>query len=140
MQGEIAVLLVYDQAEPLAALRLLLESQSFKTSRSRNCQETSRELQQPDPPLVVFTDTTLPDGTWREVVALAAKATAPVSVIVVGRLVDVPFYIEVIESGAVDFVAPPFAPFDLNHVTRCAAQNALDRRQGLTGAKEETAF
>ncbi len=132
MQGEISVLLVHDQGEPLDGLKLALESQSFKTCRVWSCQGASQELRRSDPPQLVFTDTTLPDGTWRDVVALAAKAAAPVNVIVVARLVDVPLYIEVIESGAFDFVAPPFVPLDLAHVIRCAVQNVLSRRQRLT--------
>jgi DNA-binding NtrC family response regulator len=119
---------VHDQAEPLDTLELALQGQSIKTCRACSCQEASLELARANPVHLVFTDTTLPDGTWREVLGLAAKAPVPVDVIVVARLVDVQLYLEVIESGAFDFITPPFAACDVAHVIRCAADDVLHKR------------
>src|SRR6516162_10159363 len=101
-------------------LDLALQAKSITTCRA-NCQEASLELTRAKPVHLVFTDTTLPDGTWGDVLGLAAKAPAPVNVIVVARLVDVRLYLEVIQSGAFDFITPPFAPGDVARVIRCAA-------------------
>jgi FixJ family two-component response regulator len=81
-----------------------------------------------NPAPLVFTDTQLPDGTWADILATAEKAALPVNVIVVARVVDTRFYVETIESGAFDFVTPPFYPTDLAHVVRCACDNAIARR------------
>ena len=59
---------------------------------------------------------------------LSAKAQEPVNVIVVGRLPDTRLYIEVMEHGAYDFIAPPIADSDLAHVLRCALDNIIYRR------------
>ena len=83
----------------------------------------------PKPPELVFTDTQLPDGTWSDVVRLAEGARAPVNVIVVSRLVDIPLYVRAIEQGAFDFITPPFESADLAYVIRCAAGNVLRRRE-----------
>ena len=89
-----------------------------------------------NPPHLVFTDTTLADGTWADVTALAAKATMAVDVIVVSRLVDTRLYIETIETGAFDFIVPPLATTDLSYVVRCAADNVCERRQVQARAKQ----
>lgn len=49
--------------------------------------------------------------------------------IVVGRIANVRFYVEVIEGGAFDFISPPFVGSDLAYVLRCAAKNVLSRRK-----------
>ena len=81
-----------------------------------------------NPAPLVFTDTQLPDGTWADILALAQKAKLPVNVIVVARVVDTRFYVEVIETGAFDFLAPPFNATDLAYVVRSAMDNVVARR------------
>jgi FixJ family two-component response regulator len=70
----------------------------------------------------------MPDGTWADILAVAEKAAEPVNVIVVARVVDTRFYVEAIETGAFDFLAPPFNATDLAYVVRTALDNALARR------------
>jgi DNA-binding NtrC family response regulator len=136
MKNRISALLVHQQAEPLRALDQALTSQSIQTTRARSCREAGLFLNGANPPHLVFTDTTLPDGSWAEVIALAAKATIPVNVIVVGRGVDTRFYVEAIEAGAYDFVVPPFAAPELAYVVQCAADNVLACREALARAQQ----
>lgn len=135
MQQAVSALVVYHQSEPLRALRQQLETLSVSTAHAASCGEAAENLAGPNPPHLVFTDTTLPDGTWEEVMALAAHAPLPVNVIVVARVVNTRFYVHVIEAGAFDFVAPPFAPADLSHVVRCAADNVMARREAQVRAQ-----
>jgi DNA-binding NtrC family response regulator len=81
-----------------------------------------------NPAPLVFTDTQLPDGTWADVLAVAEKAKKPVNVIVVARVVNTRFYVEAIETGAFDFLAPPFNATDLAYVVRSALDNVVARR------------
>ena len=81
-----------------------------------------------NPVPLVFTDKQLPDGTWADVLAVAEQATQPVNVIVVARIVDTRFYVEAIETGAFDFLAPPFNATDLAYVVRTALDNVHARR------------
>jgi len=129
MRERVSALLVHQQREPLRSLRLALERQAVETARAQNCQEAWRILSGANPPHLIFTDTALPDGLWKDVLALAAQAPQPVNVIVVARLVDTRLYIEAIEAGAFDFLAPPFTVAELAHVVRCAADNVLARRE-----------
>ena len=48
--------------------------------------------------------------------------------IVVARVVDTRLYLDTIETGAFDFIAPPFVATDLQHVVRCALDNVAARR------------
>lgn len=129
MQEKLSALLVHHHSEPLRSLRLALEGRGIATVRARSCREARQILSGANPPPLVFTDTTLPDGVWTDVLALAGQAPQPVNVIVVARLVDTHLYVRAIEAGAFDFLAPPFLPADLAHVVRCAADNVLERRE-----------
>jgi FixJ family two-component response regulator len=63
------------------------------------------------------------------VLTLAAKASAPVNVIVVAPFADVNFYVQAIERGAFDFIVPPLSDPELLHVVRIAAENATRQRR-----------
>jgi DNA-binding NtrC family response regulator len=109
-----------------------LEQLAVSTVRTQNLAEAGQVLSRVNPPLLVFTESELADGSWADVVSLSARASSPVSVIVVGREIDTKLYASVIEVGAFDFIAPPFDAPDLAHVVRCAADNALARREAAT--------
>jgi two-component system response regulator PilR (NtrC family) len=136
MKAEISALLLHGRSDPLHTLGLALQGLSVKTSQMSSCSEARRMLERPDPPELIFTDPQLLDGTWRDVLRLAERAATPVNVIVVSRLVDVHFYIEVVEAGAFDFIAPPFEPSGLAHVVCCAAGNVLRRRSTQAQAEQ----
>ncbi len=97
--------------------------------RAQGCGEAAGIIGGPEPPHLVFVDAALPDASWADVIALSKKASVPINIIVVARLVDTRFYVEVIEAGAFDFIVPPFRSHDLRHVLRCALQNVLERRE-----------
>jgi DNA-binding NtrC family response regulator len=136
MKTEISALLLRSRSDPLHTLELALQGLSVKTSQASSCSEAQRTLEGSDPPELIFTDTQLLDGTWVDVLRLAERAATPVNVIVVSRLVDVRFYIEVVETGAFDYIAPPFEPSGLAHVVCCAAGNVLRRRSAQAQAEQ----
>jgi DNA-binding NtrC family response regulator len=133
VKQEILALVVHSE-DASSAVKAALESESIEIHDVRTCKEVADWLQGGNPPHLVFTDTTLSDGTWADVVALAARAHDPVDVIVVSRQMDQKLYIEAIERGAYDFITPPFAVSDLEHVVRCAAWNVCGRRESLARA------
>ena len=129
MQERITALLVHHRPEPMGSLRRALESQSIETQSVRTCREAHQTLWGRQPPHLVLADARLPDGSWENVVLLAAGAPAPVNVIVVSEVVDIAFYLEAIQRGAFDFIVPPMSLPDFNHVIRSAVDNALRRRE-----------
>ena len=122
------ILLVHTHSAHLEILNHALRRQSMRTEQAHTCKEADLLLAGPEPPELVFTDTELPDGTWADIVEIAERAAIPVNVIVVSRLVDIRTYIEALQSGAFDFIAPPFEDLALTHVVNCAAGNVATRR------------
>jgi DNA-binding NtrC family response regulator len=128
MTERITALLVHQNSETLAALKSALERQGMRILQAESRAAAKRVLSGLNPAPLVFTDTQLPDGTWADILAMAEKAKRPVNVIVVARLVNTRFYVEAIETGAFDFIAPPFNATDLAYVVRTAVDNVVARR------------
>jgi DNA-binding NtrC family response regulator len=132
MRESITAMLVENQRDSLGVLRSGLEKLSVNTFAAKNCAEAALALWSDATPHLVFTEIQLTDGNWADILTLAAKASAPVNVIVVAPFADVSFYVQVIERGAYDFVVPPLAETDLLHVVRTAAGNVLRQRRERT--------
>jgi DNA-binding NtrC family response regulator len=128
MKENVKALLVQARQDPLDALRLALEEQAIDIYTAKNCGDAAMAIWSDRPPHLVFTDVQLTDGNWADILALAAKASEPVNVIVVAPFADVSFYVQTIERGAFDFIVPPLSDPELLHVVRIAADNALRRR------------
>lgn len=109
-------------------LTALLKSQTVKVWSAQSCEEVARLLNQTHPELV-FTGTTLSDGSWSDVVSLSEMASAPTNVIVVGKCKDTGLYLSTMNSGAFYFVLPPFESADLARVVQSAAENVRSRRE-----------
>ena len=131
MAEKITALCVHQNSETLASLESALEHQGMRVTHAESRAQTRRMLGELNPAPLIFTDTQLPDGTWADILAEAKQAAQPVNVIVVARLVDTRFYVETIETGAFDFLAPPFRAADLAYVVRSALDNVVARRGAL---------
>jgi len=139
MKEKINALLVRAQPYPLDTLRLALEEHTIEIRTATNCGEAALALWSDRPPHLVFTEARLSDGNWANILTLAAKANAPVNVIVVAPDVDVCLYVEAIGRGAFDFIVPPFSDPELFHVVRVAAENALTRRREASSSTSRQA-
>ena len=128
MAGVKRALVVHDQDEPLGQLERVLQNLNIEIVRAKTCGEALTALGQESPPRLVFTDVTLPDGTWRDVLRGATQKPAPADVILVSRLVDNSLYISALESGALDFVVPPFNSSDVAYVIGNALRDLVSRK------------
>ncbi|MGO8786947.1 MAG: response regulator [Terriglobia bacterium] len=128
MTEKTKALVVHHNSETLAILKGALERQGMHIIHAESRAQAKSLLGGLNPVPLVFTETQLPDGTWADILAAAEKASRPVNVIVVARVVDTRFYVEAIETGAFDFLAPPFNATDLAYVVRTALDNAVARR------------
>jgi DNA-binding NtrC family response regulator len=130
MEAKIKVVMIYDQHEPSEALKRVLRHLGMEIHSVHTCQEASRLLlKQPGSAEMIFTDTTLPDGTWEDVLLLAQQSHEFLPVIVVSRVVDIDLYLKALESGAFDLVTPPFLSYDLANVTGSAMYKKLVSRE-----------
>ncbi|MGH9431644.1 MAG: hypothetical protein ACRD3T_08885 [Terriglobia bacterium] len=133
------ILMAYDDSEPARGLEWLLRSLGVLTTRTRSCNETQSQLSQSSLPHAIFAAPRLPDGGWSDLLRSAHEISSSLPVIVVGSQPDVKLYLDVVESGAFDFVAPPYVASDLHHVLESVAlntgfSNPTAVRQPLTAA------
>jgi DNA-binding NtrC family response regulator len=135
MRRKVTALLLVHQTRPYNDLKAAPENLAFSTVRAQSFAEACQVLSRDNPPLLVFTASELPDGNWSDVVSLSARASTHVSVIVVGQEIDTRLYASVLHVGGLDFIAPPFDALDLAHVIRCAADNAMARRQAAANSR-----
>lgn len=121
-------LLVSGGNDSFKDLKALLKSQTVEVWSAQSCEEVARLLDQTRPELI-FTGTTLSDGSWSDVVSLGEEASAPTNVIVVGKYNDTKLYVSTMNFGAFDFVLPPFESAGLARVVQSAAENVRSRRE-----------
>jgi two-component system, NtrC family, response regulator PilR len=125
---QITALFVHDQGEHLARFEEALRLRKVEMAHARNCKEASLALQQGSPPLLIFTDTRLSDGTFQDILQLAAKAEKFVNVLVVSKIGNITLYMEAMERGAFDFLTPNVEPSRFPSILLSATADAMDKR------------
>jgi DNA-binding NtrC family response regulator len=129
MSAQVIALLVFHQTEPFNEIKAALGKIAVPTERAQTLAEAKHALSEANPPLLAITESELPDGKWSDILAFSENPSSRVNVIVVGQTINANLYASAIEVGAFDYIAPPFEGVDLAHVLRCAADNALARRE-----------
>jgi DNA-binding NtrC family response regulator len=129
MKEEISAILLHQPTESQRQLKQALEERSIKVNWLRNYGEALPLLREADPPHLVFTEASLPDGTWADIAKLALEALKPVKVIVVSRLINMRLYVETMTGGAFDFIVPPMTRDELAHVLAGAVDSVLNLRR-----------
>ena len=130
MPMQVFALLIHDHSDALESLENRLKKMSVETCNVRTLVEAERMLPKTRPQLM-FTDTSLPDGSWADVINLAERSGTPVDVIVVSTREDIELYISALERGAFDFVIPPFEQNALEYVVHAAIEDVNCRRHAL---------
>ena len=115
----IQVLVVGSDVENRTALVDILEECGLEPVIASKVKETGNILAR-RPAHVVFCEDNLSDGSFREILRLV-KATRPeIQVVVSSKLGDVEEYIEAMNLGAFDFIAPPYRDTDVVSVVDSA--------------------
>ena len=147
----ITVLMVHDEEGVFRDLKHRLSELGLSFFQLRTFVEIKYFLKRLHRSTLIFTDTTLPDGTWADVVEVAKNATPPCPVIVVSRVVDLALYLEAMQEGAADFIVAPFTAVDLESIIRSATMKLADglgpasptsdrrptTRAGMAGAEDQ---
>jgi DNA-binding NtrC family response regulator len=124
-------LLVHAKSEPFDLLKRTLNELSVETCSVATCEE-AHDLISRLKPQMIFTESSLRDGWWSNILNMADSADVPLNVIVVSPYPDTRLYLSVMERGAFDVVTPPFDRKSLGSVVRLAAGRS--NRQGLAHA------
>ena len=121
-------LMVHSQAEPLQSLKRVLKALGVETYSVQTCREAKRLVTQTQPELI-FTEASLSDGSWADILELAREADFPLNVIVVSATKNTNLYLSVMEQGAYDFVVPPFEHEGLAFIVKSAEHDVRNRKE-----------
>jgi DNA-binding NtrC family response regulator len=98
------------------ALRRIVDNTQWRLSTAASCHDVLEKLCYIYP-LVVFTDCTLPDGNWKDVLELILRFDQPYSLLVVTtRLVDDRLWSEVLSHGGFDVLTKPLVEKEVHRV------------------------
>jgi len=83
---------------------------------------------------VILTEANLNDGTWLDVLDLARRVTPRSEVIVTDVRADARFWAEVLNMGAYDLIAQPFATAEVQRIlsNACSRPSALPKTATAT--------
>ena len=124
MKDDLLALLVDGKEEQFPTLEQTLHNAGIPTQRAHTCSEARAALRGPGSLRLILTATALADGTWADVLNLAKMHGSAIPVIIVSRFVDVGLYIKTLESGASDFIVPPFSAGDLAYLIQTQLRGA----------------
>lgn len=113
MQSARPVLVVSSDEQILDSLQESLNMIGIQHGVARTCWQAREALNSPQPPLVVFTDAFISDGSCKTVLNIAARSEAPAKVIVIAQKMDYELFLDALDAGAADFVTPPFLAEDI---------------------------
>ena len=133
MSEHLFAVLVHDNPEPCESLKRTLKDLSVGSYSVKTCKE-AEDLMSYCNPQIIFTESSVADGSWVSILNKAEMAEVPPRVIVVAGQPDPQLYASVMGRGAFDFVAPPFEREPLNVLIKSAAQEARHRREALAHA------
>ncbi|HYO81985.1 MAG TPA: response regulator [Bryobacteraceae bacterium] len=75
-----------------------------------------------DSPAVVLCETDLPDGSWRDLLALTSHLDAPSRVLVTSRVADENLWAEVLHLGGYDVIAKPYDTREVSRAIQTACR------------------
>jgi DNA-binding NtrC family response regulator len=133
MSDHIFALLVHEKPEPFESLRRALRDLSVETFSVGSVKEAAHLIEDCKPHMI-FTESSLTDGSWLSILNTAEAADVPLSVIVVDTVPNTRYYISITEQGAFDFVVPPFEHEALSFIVRSAALNTFKCREASARA------
>jgi DNA-binding response OmpR family regulator len=124
MRESAKVLVACSNEHLYEGLNRVLQPLGLEVFRVFSCAELQSRLREGADFLAVLAETSLPDGNWRSAQMIVSRAADRLPLIVVSPFVDLTEYLDTLESGAADYVVPPFLGTDIAHVLMAAVGNA----------------
>ncbi len=108
------IVLVMDGPDPvLESLERELEELEYERQRATSLQEFQRLAEESEPPDVVITGVSLPDGNWCDVLRSVVRSGESTCVLVCTQEADERLWSEAIWRGVHDVLVEPFVADDL---------------------------
>jgi DNA-binding response OmpR family regulator len=114
------VLSISPNMEDHAILRRILDGLPWDVSAVANCEQAIEQLSR-QPVLLIFCESVLEDGTWKDILGHIRGDVHPPLLIVTSRLADELLWAEVLNLGGYDVLAKPLNPKEVRHVFSTAS-------------------
>jgi DNA-binding NtrC family response regulator len=125
------VLVACSDVERRTALVGVLTQCGLEPLTAENVSEVRAVLTQ-RPVHVVFCEDELPYGGFREVLRLMKATGSEVPLVVSSLLGELDQYLEAMQLGAFDFIAPPYSRTEVESIVNSVRQNYLSKQVGGT--------
>jgi CheY-like chemotaxis protein len=102
-----------------------LESCGIEVVPVCDCNEARRMLETQAHVQVVFTDTALPDGTWRQVLKIVTQVSSNIEVVVCSLFSDCKLWLDVLEEGGYDVLVQPYQRDEIKRIVEAAGARAV---------------
>ncbi len=117
--GPVSILAVSPAEDDHLLLAHVFSHSNWRFEGVRTCAEASKSLAQSGVAVVICAPE-LPDGSWRDLLARAARESVPPRLIVASRLADDALWAEVLDRGGYDVLSMPFEPPEVIRVVSLA--------------------
>jgi len=123
------ILLVMPQERRARMLPFLSES-GIDIFTAEGVEEAQRKLAGPNRFDLVFVETELPDGSWRDLLQFVVASQNPTEMVVCSRCGDERLWAEVIQCGAFDLVPEPMERQEVRRIMHSALDSRYMQRFG----------
>ncbi len=131
-EAVVAVLAVSSAEDDFVSLGHVFSHSNWRLERVRSCHEAGRALAQGEVPVIICA-ASLPDGTWKDLLASVQAQTVAPRVIVVSSIADDSLWGEVLDAGGYDVLGKPFDPGEVIRVVSLAWRQWKNDRERRTG-------
>ena len=115
-----SVLLVMSPDRRLSLLECL-ENCGLAVLLVEGCREAARILESDPSVKILLTDAVLPDGSWTDLAAQAARRDRRAEVIICMRISDPKLWIDALERGVYDVLVEPYHRNEVRRIVKAAA-------------------
>jgi len=115
VQRRARIVSISPSADDHAALRRVIDHTQWRIVTAGTCREAFKILDRANT-LLIFCESSLRDGTWKEILAHIADKPEPPLLVVTSRIADNYLWAEVLNLGGYDVLAKPFAENEIRQV------------------------
>lgn len=125
----LSVLILTGANDTRSVLSRIFSNNGWKVQAGSGRADAARSLSDAPASLIV-TDSTLPDGSWMDILALAEAVSPEVQVVVTDPHADEALWAEVLYHGAFDVLAQPLEENEVVRVCGSAVRHGKARAAG----------
>ena len=134
------ILIVDDEKNMRISLATVMKDEGYETIAAESAEEALKMLKT-EPCFLVITDARLGGMSGYEFLKEMSKGKPDLPILMITAYATPKLAVEAIKSGAIDYLAKPFAPEELLHaVARCAERHALIQENLALKNASKTSF